>query len=49
LPCKHLTHFAVNSLCSETLAVESAWEKTNGMTQIEAGDKTWEVKLARVV
>jgi isoleucyl-tRNA synthetase len=36
-------------VCSETLATESAWEKTNGMTHIEAGDKTWEVKLARVV
>jgi hypothetical protein len=36
-------------VCSETLATESAREKTNGMSRIEAGDKTWEVKLARDV
>ncbi|MDR1230202.1 MAG: DUF5915 domain-containing protein [Spirochaetaceae bacterium] len=36
-------------VCSETLAIESAREKTGGMTHIEAGDKTWEVKLARLV
>ncbi|MDR1096056.1 MAG: class I tRNA ligase family protein, partial [Spirochaetaceae bacterium] len=36
-------------VCSETLAAESAWEQTGGMKPIEAGDKTWEVKLARIV
>jgi isoleucyl-tRNA synthetase len=35
-------------VCSETLAAESAWEKVPGAIRIEAGDKTWEVKLARI-
>jgi isoleucyl-tRNA synthetase len=35
-------------VCAETLAAESAWEKTAGTTPVEAGDKTWEVKLARI-
>jgi isoleucyl-tRNA synthetase len=35
-------------ICSETLAAESAWEQTPGMTAIEAGDKTWKVTITRI-
>jgi isoleucyl-tRNA synthetase len=33
---------------ADTLAPESAWQKEDGMTGIEAGDKTWEVKIVRI-
>jgi len=32
---------------SETLAVETSWGKTEGMTELEAGDEAWLVSLAR--
>jgi isoleucyl-tRNA synthetase len=35
-------------VCAETLAAESAWEEAAGTTPVEAGDKTWDVKLARI-
>ncbi|MDR0639742.1 MAG: isoleucine--tRNA ligase [Spirochaetaceae bacterium] len=34
-------------ICAEVLALQSAWEKAGGMTAIEAGDKTWEARIAR--